>query len=70
LWAGPKGVPVGEPKSLRLKMFSLAVFSLEKLCSQWDGSKDATQIDSVLLGDEQQLQIIVDAANVVRFVSF
>jgi hypothetical protein len=30
LWAGTKGVPIGEPKSLGLKNFSLAVFFLER----------------------------------------
>ena len=32
LRAGTKGVPIGEPKSLRLKIFSLAVFFFSRNC--------------------------------------
>ena len=47
--------------------FSLAVFfSLEKFYLQLGRfEKRATQIDSVLLGDEKPLQINVDGANFV-----
>jgi hypothetical protein len=64
---GAKGTPVLSEKNFWLAdYFSLAVFFFVEIVF----ATPATQIDSVLLGDEEPLQIIGDAANVVRFVSF
>jgi hypothetical protein len=57
LRAGTKGVPIGEPKSLRLKIFSLAVFFFGEIVFPMGRfERRATQIDP--------LQISVDGPNV------